>query len=443
VGFFNIANVEAVDFNRLMANLPGRQLWNPLSTQGQYIRAILESEEMLRANGINNALRLAHFLGQGIVETGFLAAKAENLNYSFDGLKRTFGRKFASDDEIRAYARKPQQIANRVYANRLGNGPEESGEGWRYRGRGFFQLTGKDNYRRYGELAGVDLVNDPEIIERDLKVSLQVAAAYFDKTGLGEFADRNDIAAVSRGVNRGDPRSRSPAIGEAERIEWTTKALALVRDPTAILNQAPPQPAPEPQQPTPPTEPSQPAPPPPPPSTDLRAGSTGVEVQNVQRLLNALGYAVGADDGVYGPSVERAVLAFQHEHNLPVTGVVDSATRAALEAAVEEATRTTPTRPEIPATPAPPPAPGQQPQPTPAPEKPLSRSRTMLGAILAAVVGVVEFVRATFAQVAALFPVVQAPWGPFNTIYILAGLLLLGLIIVIYARIDDRAKKRR
>lgn len=424
-GFFNVDDVEKIDLGKLARLLPGGA-WNPLSTRAQYIRAILQSEEMLRRNGVNTAQRLAHFIGQGLVETGWLQYKAENLNYSYAALKRVFGHKFASDDEIRAYARQPERIANRVYANRMGNGPEESGDGWRYRGRGFFQLTGKDNYRRYGEMAGLDLVGDPDILERDLTASLQAAAAFFNQTGLCEYADRNDIAAVSRGVNRGNPRASAPAHGEAERILWTTRALALMRDPSQVLKDGESAPAPTPETPQ-----------------DLRSGSTGAAVQALQRQLNALGYAVGADDGVFGPATHRAVVAFQQEHGLPTTGIVDAATKAAIEAALNE-TPATPTRPEIPSTPEPQPTPpGQLPAPTPPPSKPVAQSRTIWGAILAFLAGIVSFVHTALTQAAAVFPSIATPWGALNTIWILAGLFVLGIAIVIYARLDDRAKRRK
>ncbi len=419
--FFNVDDIEKIDLSKLARLLPGGA-WNPLGTQAQYVAAILQSEDMLKQNGINNALRLAHFFGQGVVETGFLAYKAENLNYSFDSLKRVFGHKFANDDEIRAYARNPERIANRVYADRMGNGPESSGDGYRYRGRGFFQLTGKDNYRHYGELAGIDLVNDPEILERDLKVSLQVAAAYFNRTGLGEFADANNIAAVSRGVNRGNPRSSAPAHGEADRIRWTTAALSLVRDPNTVLKDTTTGPAPIPT-----------------PAGGLQSGSTGPDVQALQRQLNALGYAVGSDDGVFGPTTHRAVVAFQQEHGLPTTGVVDAATKAAIDAALAEG-RATPTRPEIPSTPdLTPPAPGQLPTPTPPPAPPAARSATIWGAILAFFAGIVSIINTAVTQAAAVFPVIQTPWGPLNTIWILAALFVLGIAIVIIARL--RRKK--
>jgi putative chitinase len=406
--FFDIADTDAIDLSKLARQLPNNPAWNPISTQGQYISAILQNYAMLRDNGVNTPQRLAHFLGQGIVETNYFKAKSENLNYSLEGLKRTFPSHFKTDDECRAYARQQEKIANRVYAGRLGNGAEESGDGWRYRGRGFFQLTGKDNYRHYGELAGIDLVSDPEILERDLKTSLQVAAAFFDKTGLGAFADANDISAVSRGVNRGNPRSPTPAIGEADRIAWTTKALALVANPDALLREGASNATPS-------------------ANAALRIGATGEAVTQLQADLRALSYDTGTEAGVFGPLTRRAVLNFQEEHSLTITGEVDAATLAAISAARADVRRPPPSAPPT----------------LPPGTKPIGQSRTIWGAALAGIAGLVEFVRVSIVQIAGMFPVVATPYGRFNTVYVLAGLLLLGLVIVIYARIDDRLKKRR
>lgn len=438
--FFDIADIDAVNFNRLMRQLPGRQNWNPLNVQGQYITAILRSYDTLQTYEINTALRLAHFLGQGLVETNYLSAKAENLRYSAQRLRQVFPRYFPTDEIAQQYDRQPERIANRVYANRLGNGPEESGDGWRYRGRGFFQLTGKDNYRRFGELAGIDLVSDPEVLERDLKVSIQVAAAYFKRSGLAEFADRNDAPAVSRGVNRGDPRSTAPAHGESDRILWTSRALSLVRDPSALTTGASGGPV----------------------SSDsaLRAGATGDAVAELQRQLAQLGYGVGAADGVFGPNTERAVQSFQREHNLPVTGAADDATMAAIRAAVEGEAAPQPQQPapqpegapqqsppqSAPPQSAPPQPPSARPVPPPPAntgDRPITQSRTIWGALVAGLMAIVEFVRAGSQQLAQLFPVVPTPWGEFNTMYLLAAPILAGLGLVIFARLDDRAKRRR
>lgn len=426
--FFDIADIGQVDFPKLVTKLKVRGGWNPLSTQAQYIRAILESHDMLQTYEINTALRLAHFFGQGLVETGFLSAKAENLNYSYDALKKTWSHKFGSDEELRAYARKPEKIANRIYADRMGNGPEELGNGWRYRGRGFFQLTGKDNYTRYGEMAGLDLVGDPEMLERDLKLSIRVAAAFMQKTGLLEYADRNDVAAVSRGVNRGNPRAGAPAYHEAERVEWTAAALALVRDPKSIVNPGGGEPAPSPPLPPQPTE------------FELKIGSTGPDVMQVQKLLNQLGYAAGAEDGVYGPTMERAVVNFQREHGLPITGRIDSTTLAAMDAARHGTASPAPQPAPSDPAPAPPGSDRPQPQAPPrTPDKPLGQSRTIWAAIVAGIAGVFQFLQQQFAAA----PKLQTPVGEVSVAIIVLGVLLLAIALVIFARIDDRRKRRR
>jgi putative chitinase len=441
--FFNIADIEAVDFPKLISKLPGKVVWNPFSVQAQYIRAILESYSLFKDYEINTAQRLSHFLAQGLIETGFLAAKVENLNYSAAGLRRIWPSRFPSDEVANAYARKPEKIANYVYANRMGNGDEASGDGWRYRGRGFFQLTGKDNYKRFGDMAGIDLVGDPEALEKDLKLSLKVAMAFFQKQGLNAFADRNDASAISRAINIGNAKSSKPAHGEADRIAWTANVLQLVKAPESIVKPgAPVAPSPGP---APPAS-SDPAAPPAPASTDLAIGATGPAVRRVQRLLNTLGYFSGIDDGVFGPETRRAVLAFQDEHDLkPANGIVDARTQAAMEAALDDRV-IVPAPPGAPPT-APPQTEAQKPQPKAAPappaEKPLSQSRTIWGAILAGLAGIAQFLTTQFSAFAAAFPIIQTSIGPINTVWILVAVLLFGLGMVIFARIDDRRRGRR
>ena len=107
--------------------------------------------EILNASQINTQLRLAHFLAQAGHESALFSVTTENLNYSADALGRVFKKYFGTAALQQAYARQPEKIANRVYANRMGNGDEASGDGWKHRGRGYFQLTGKDNYGKYSQ----------------------------------------------------------------------------------------------------------------------------------------------------------------------------------------------------------------------------------------------------------------------------------------------------
>ena len=151
---------------------------------------------------INTPLRIAHFLAQAMHESGEFSINTENLNYSAPGLMRTFPRYFPDSHTAEQYARKPEMIANRVYSNRMGNGNEASGDGWRYRGRGIFQLTGKDNYTRYGNAIGIDLINDPEAAY-DPVISLQVACEYWKSRNMNPDADHDDIVMITKKINGG------------------------------------------------------------------------------------------------------------------------------------------------------------------------------------------------------------------------------------------------
>src|SRR6188474_2771315 len=112
-------------------------------------------EKTLPKYGIaDSKLRLAHFFAQVLHESGCMRFDMENLNYSADGLRRVFGKYFKTQEDCAACARQPERIANRVYADRIGNGDEASGDGWRFRGRGLIQLTGRQNYRAFAEWVG-------------------------------------------------------------------------------------------------------------------------------------------------------------------------------------------------------------------------------------------------------------------------------------------------
>jgi putative chitinase len=132
-------------------------------TQVAGIEAILDG---CAAEQISDARPVAYVLATPMIETGgSFKPIVENLNYSAQGLRNTFGKYFSAADAA-AYARQPERIANRAYANRMGNGPESSGDGWRYRGRGYCQITGHDNYERFGKLLDVDLLGSPDLATR-------------------------------------------------------------------------------------------------------------------------------------------------------------------------------------------------------------------------------------------------------------------------------------
>lgn len=150
---------------------------------------------------INTLKREAAFIAQWAHETQGFTKLVENLNYSVHGLLAVFPRYF-TEEQAEDYARQPERIANRVYANRMGNGDEESGDGWRYRGRGYPHLTGKDNYVRAGADLDLDLVNQPEMGEGH-QIGAYLAAWFWNDRNLNRYADSGDFITLTRRINGG------------------------------------------------------------------------------------------------------------------------------------------------------------------------------------------------------------------------------------------------
>ena len=168
---------------------------------------------------INSPLRIAHFLAQILHESGHLKYKSENLNYSAQSLLKVFPKYFKDIIDANNYARQPVKIANRVYANRMGNGNEASGEGWKFRGRGLLQLTGKSNYIECGKFCKLDLIQFPDSILGDPELNIKVACWYWSSRGLNQHADRNDITTITKKIN-----------GGLNGIEDRTKILSKARE---------------------------------------------------------------------------------------------------------------------------------------------------------------------------------------------------------------------
>lgn len=150
---------------------------------------------------INTSLRLTHFLAQCAAESGNFTILRENLNYSVVGLLNTFKKYFKTTAEASLYARQPERIANRVYANRMGNGNEQSGDGWKHRGRGYSQLTGKNNYTLFDKTVDDDILANPDLVAT--KYPLESAGWFWNENNLNTIADTNNIEAVTRVVNGG------------------------------------------------------------------------------------------------------------------------------------------------------------------------------------------------------------------------------------------------
>jgi putative chitinase len=172
---------------------------------------------------ITNPLRLAHFLSQCGHESGGFRLTQENLNYSAKGLAATFRKYFISEAAAGPYAKNPQKIASKVYGGRMGNGPESTGEGYKFRGRGYIQLTGKDNYTKFAKFIGEDTVSNPDLVAT--KYSLASAAFFFDSNKLWSICDKgSDVAtvtAVTKRVNGG-------TIGLPDRIKHFNEYYKLL-----------------------------------------------------------------------------------------------------------------------------------------------------------------------------------------------------------------------
>lgn len=162
---------------------------------------------------LNTPLRLAHFLAQTGHESGGFKATTENLNYGAKGLLGIFKKYFPTEAKAKEYERKPEKIANLVYGGRMGNGPEASGEGFKFRGRGYIQLTGKDNYKAFDAVVPEDILANPDLVAS--KYPLLSAAWFFHKNGLHKIADKGATDAVVTEVTK---RVNGGTIGLADRI---------------------------------------------------------------------------------------------------------------------------------------------------------------------------------------------------------------------------------
>lgn len=166
-----------------------------------FIDKYSDSISLLDTYGIQTALRKAAFLSQIGHEGGGFRSVEENLNYSADRLTIVFP-KYYNHNEALDHHRQPQRIANRVYANRMGNGPENSGDGWKYRGRGLIQLTGKYNYQKFGDFCGVDVITNPDYLTTPMG-AMYSAIWFWDVNGCNTFADKGDIVGLTKKINGG------------------------------------------------------------------------------------------------------------------------------------------------------------------------------------------------------------------------------------------------
>jgi putative chitinase len=177
-------------------------------------------EQLLDDYDINTPLRVAHFIAQCAHESGNFVFIRENLNYKAASLQKIFAKYFPTAELAQQYANKPEMIANRIYASRMGNGNEQSGDGYRYCGRGLIQLTGKDNYTFFAGSLGISVEEASEYLAT-FEGAAQSACWFWEQNNLNRFADANDVKGLTRAINGG-------YIGLDDRISHTEHALHIL-----------------------------------------------------------------------------------------------------------------------------------------------------------------------------------------------------------------------
>ncbi len=204
-----VANVGGLKLEKLRGHIPDAVIAQIPDTAAKF--------------QINTPLRLAHFLAQCGHESGGFRATQENLNYSAKGLNGIFKKYFPTEASAAAYARQPQKIASKVYGGRMGNGPESTGEGYKFRGRGYIQLTGKENYTAFGKAINEDILSNPDKVAANY--ALLSAAWFFNKNGLHKMADEGATDLVVTKITK---RVNGGTIGLPDRIKHFKEYYSLL-----------------------------------------------------------------------------------------------------------------------------------------------------------------------------------------------------------------------
>jgi putative chitinase len=197
---------------------------NLAKLKGHVPDSVIAQIQFIQSNyKVNTLLRLSHFLAQCGHESANFRAVKENLNYSAEGLNKTFKKYFPTLESAKDYARQPERIASKVYANRMGNGNEASKDGFKYLGRGFIQLTGKANYLEFDKSVPEDIMANPELVAT--KYPLASAAWFWDKNGLNAIADKGATDAVVKSITK---RVNGGTIGLEDRIQHFNEFYSLL-----------------------------------------------------------------------------------------------------------------------------------------------------------------------------------------------------------------------
>lgn len=229
--------------------------------------------------GIKAGNRRNFLLAQVGHESGGLTVTEENMRYRADRIVTVWPSRFRTVEDARPYANNPTKLANLVYANRMGNGPPESGDGFRFRGRGYIQITGRDGYAQVGARTGLDLVASPDLAF-DPAHALHVVCGFWAWKGLNDLCDTGDFVTVTKRINGG-------TIGMADRRAWLDKVLRSLADPG-----------------------------------EKEAKVSAAEAIAVQRALQRAGFPeIGAADGVVGPRTLAAIARHRQKLGLPPGGI--------------------------------------------------------------------------------------------------------------------------
>lgn len=246
-------------------------------------------DEYFNKYDINTDYRVSGFMSQTIHESNHYKYLSENLNYSAKRLNQVFPKYFARAGRNAAdYHRQPEKIANIVYANRMGNGSPESGDGWRYRGGGLIQLTGKNNYHNFSNSIGIDVQEAAEYV-RSPRGAVHSACWFWSENNLNRYCDNKDVVTLSKRVNGGTN-------GLRDRVNIWDKSLSLMQNGASPYS-----------------------------FVTLSVGSRGRDVAKIQQALNI------ASDGIYGNNTKKAVMSWQAKNGLVADGIIGPKTYRKLQ----------------------------------------------------------------------------------------------------------------
>jgi putative chitinase len=251
-------------------------------------------EEALKKSGILDMVtRLQYFLAQLGHESNGLTHREENLNYSAARLMEIWPSRFPTLDIAKQYERNPEKLANFVYSGRMGN--VNPGDGYRFRGRGYIQLTGRETYREIGRIAGLDLESHPELAAKP-ENAVKIACAFWTWKNINPACDVADFTAVTKKINGGTH-------GLYDRLQWLSKVKTVLGSTHASPDAA---------------------------ADDPAESLSNLAVLEAQKKLTRLGYYKGVINGIYNQMLRAGLWAFQKDENLPQTGQLDAKTREEL-----------------------------------------------------------------------------------------------------------------